>query len=277
MKLSLAMMSLIFLSGSVAFASWNPLDLFKKKSSTEVACESAREFIVTLEYLRNKTDLAGSGDNAIQIAKKVSRGCTGSALRFINTANLLTKAELDNRSVIETSIEMAQRDEATASAFFDIFQRTFQSSALDLDLYASLRVAKRLTTEFSGDTAYVANDYSKIVEFCLNSEGMALSKPKCAGIGAQFSAYGEKHKAAVFDQFQGLYKFLSANSDQQLTLDAKLDVMAKVLSVNSLASTNFMKSYEYAMSEKGLNGVHKDALELALTLSGYSEPIKKEE
>lgn len=235
-------------------------------------CDSAQEFIVTFEFLRDKGDLAGGGDNALEVAKKVSKGCTGSAKRFINTANLLIKAEIDYKTVLQVASEMALKSDTTASAFFDIFERTYMSSYLDLDAYSSLKIANNLTTLYKGDTSYVADDYSRIVDFCLAKEGMQLPKPRCAKMGALFSSFGQKHKKSVYSQFVAMYQYLQSLKPDQLSIEESLEVMERVLVVNEKAFENFKLAFEYAIKDSGLKGTKKDALKIGLEMAKNSAP-----
>lgn len=266
--------AVVFLWSSQVYAV-SILEWFQTKPiEASKACDSTQELVASYEYLRNKGELAGVGDNALSVARKVSRGCTGAAKRFINTANLLLKAEIDHNTILQVASDMALKTDATASAFFDIFERTYLSSYLDLDAYSSLKIATNLTTLYKGDTSYVADDYSRIVDFCLSAGGLQLSKPRCAKMGAQFSAYGERHKRSVFDQFVSMYRYLQGLKQEQPTIEESLELMDRVLSVNEKAFENFKQAFEYSIRESGFNRTKKEAIQIGLEMARNSAPIE---
>jgi hypothetical protein len=262
-------LALLFLP-NVVLASWwfqqeEPLKLRPE------TCQSSREFIAVYQYLVKNINLAGSVSNAFEISQKVAEGCNGAALRFINTSNVLMKAELDNRTVIETALEMSQRTDSSSSAFFDIFQRSYLSQYLDLDIYQALKISKKLTTLFQGDVSYVAEDFIHIVDYCLSSKGLNLPKPNCAEIAARFSSYGEFHKKSLHQQFTDLSTFFTKMKKGVLSMDERIPAMDKILSVNEWGYENFKTGYEFAVSSEGLHLPARSAIQFGIKMALNSQ------
>ncbi len=231
-------------------------------------CESAKEFITTFEYLRNHLDLSGSADNAVKIASKVAEGCTGAAKRFIQTSQFLQKVELPLQEVISTATEFARKEDANVEAFNHIFTKAYAEDGFDLDLASSLKMAKAISVEYSGDVERALQDFKNISDYCMKKEDLPLSRPDCAELAKKVSLAEKEKGPLASDSFVNSYKYLKSTAGlapyeaQKLALD--------LVRVDPSAFENFKLSYEYALADKGLKSSKAQALQFAKKIAQLS-------
>ncbi len=235
-------------------------------------CLSAREFTTAFEYLKDQSALAGNDLQAKQIALKVADGCTGSALRFINTVRLLEKSDLPNQTIIETAVTAAQSTDSKADAFFTLFQLTYLPKYLDLDLHRSLKLSRDLSLQYQGTSQTIESDFRQLVEFCLSQDGLGLAKPQCAEWTLKLMNAGQSNPDPLYPQFKTLFDFFETQKDLKLDIKGELTWIEKILSINEKATENFIQGYRLAVDEKGLRLPVAGALNFGWTLAQKSKP-----
>ena len=82
-----------------------------QRSPLKISCTSAREYVTTLEYLRAHQELGVNESQARKIADQVSRGCSGSAKRFVSVLELLIKSHIAGRNALESAVALSQLDQ----------------------------------------------------------------------------------------------------------------------------------------------------------------------
>src|SRR4051812_28021482 len=78
----------------------------------ELHCLTTREYVTTLEFLRDSKEFQLPEKDARALATRVSDGCTGAALRFIKVTRLLTKAGVGSKDAVTTAADFAHRTDA---------------------------------------------------------------------------------------------------------------------------------------------------------------------
>jgi hypothetical protein len=228
------------------------------KTTESPRCESAKEFITTFEYLRDASDLAGSGDNAVKIASQVAEGCTGSAKRFIQTLQFLNKVELPLQEILSTAIDFAKKEDTNVEAFNQIFKRLYAEDGFDLDIGASLKIAKSIGVEYPGNVKNALRDFERISAFCFKGDELFLPKPDCAELAKRISLYGKENRTSAAEAFISGYKYIKETVG--LTSHDALKISEQLVGKDPQAFENFKLSYEYAMSEKGLKANKEQAV-----------------
>src|SRR5690606_17686225 len=89
----------------------------RKAKLPEYGCQSSREYVTTLEYLRAQKSLGLDETKMREIALHVSAGCTGAAKRFTKAYEILVKAEASATTSLEIAKELAQKPEIYAQTF----------------------------------------------------------------------------------------------------------------------------------------------------------------
>jgi hypothetical protein len=241
----------------------------------EIDCESSKEVITTYNFLLSTKDIEVSREQAIPIAADVAKGCKGAAKRFIATVLLLSKARLAANSIVKIATEVAHGSADAGDAFALIFRLSYLKSGLDLDALSALKLATSLSTEYPGSPKQAEKDFSRIVEFCLSTTGLALSRPQCAALSTRIASFGLNSPAGVGAEYVEVIEKLTAKDGANFTTgDARL-IAEGLLEVYPFAAKNFLETYRFAASESGLQMNRKDAVNFAKSIAIYK--MKKAE
>ncbi|MCB0421495.1 MAG: hypothetical protein KDD61_10900 [Bdellovibrionales bacterium] len=231
------------------------------KTSPE-SCLSAREFITTLEYLRSKKDFAMDDIHAQSLAHKVSKGCTGSAQRFITSVEVLSKVEAGTRVAMDIGLKLSQHSDAYAKSFIGLFKKSYLKEYFDLDMQTSLKIATSLSLDYKGNVEQALSDYFKVSEFCIGKE-VNLPPPICAQLAQEIVKNNEHSTHSVAEAFIRVYRFVQETESLKSPVKDALAISRKVVAVDPNAATNFIEGYKYAISEKGLKFSAQQSLTLA--------------
>jgi hypothetical protein len=237
-------------------------------------CYVTREFITTLEYLRNIKVYAVSEKQARQVAEKVSFGCSGAATRFVRTTELLVRAGLDTKSSIETGIKFAKSTQAQSDNFQHIFRQTFTAQYLDLPLVMSLKIALQLSSKFDGNQKKARDDFDKLVSFCMDKKKLELPVAFCAKTAARITALGEKFEKPIAKPFFKLFDFLVDKDGPSRTVIDALKVAELVIKNGPLGVDNFIYAYKFAASKGGLDLDDSKSITFAKNLSNRTLKLK---
>jgi hypothetical protein len=235
----------------------------------EVDCESSKEVITTYNFLMETKEIEVKSAQAVPIAAGVAKGCSGAAKRFIGVVLLLNKAKLAADSIVKIATAVAQGTDEGADAFGLVFRLSYLKSGLDLDALAALQLAKSLSVEYPGNPKQAEDDFSKVVDFCLSSTGLALSRPQCATLAARVAFFGLKSEDGVAKDYVEVIEQLTSKAGANLaTMDARV-IAEALLEVSPFASKNFLETYRFAISERGFQMNRKDAVNFAKSIASY--------
>ncbi len=235
--------------------------------ASDLVCKSSREFITTLEYLRDKKEFALTEVQSREFALKVAGGCTDASKRFIETTELLVKAEMDSRKVFDYSLKMALASNEVSQTFQKVFKESFVQDLLDLDLMVALETAYQLSSDFSGNYADLSNDFNYLVRFCVDQKSLGLPIKECAQFATRIARIGSQIKAPVRESFRAGFDFLTRPEKANLPTVEALKTIERVLPYGAQGVENFKQAYDYATSEKGLAMPIKQGIEFAVGLS----------
>ena len=238
--------------------------------SRPVACLSTREYITTLEYLRDHKDFSLTESQAREIADKVSTGCSNASKRFVNVTEILSKAGLPSNKAISTGIKFANKDDDAAEAFLTVFKGSFNEQLLDLDMGMALQTALELADTFKGNRKSAVKDFNLLIDFCLSKKNLDLPLTKCASISTRVIKSGEEFDYKVGESFIDLFNYLSKPNKPNLPTYQALEVSEQVVKYGPEAKGNFMRSYEYAVDKKGLDLTVKEAIDFGKLMASRS-------
>ncbi len=234
------------------------------------SCSSTKEYIASLNYLREKINLAGDEEHSRKIADQISQSCSGAARRFINTSQLLLEAELDNSTVIRVALEIAKSSDDNASAFYVIFQKVYLKTYLDLDAQSALNISLKLSTQFKGNSQASLYDFGHLVEFCLREQGLHFSQTQCADFATRIASLSVGSKNPVYPSFEKVFRFLMQQKNQRVTIPQAVEISERVLSNGAGAVDNFITAYCYALKQDGLRYSESQSLSFALRMAERS-------
>ena len=241
-------------------------------------CESAQEFKTTMTYLRAAKEMKLAEPVMRTVALGVASGCTGAAGRFIAVTELLKKSGLDSASAIEIGGQAAQRSDGAAEAFSSIFKQAFLKSNLDLDIADALRLARKLSLDYTGSPATAQDDFAGIVHFCQEPRHLNLPKPACAKLAARIAAYGEgaEHSANA-EAFITAFDFLTEDDGPHLTTADAIIIAEALVAVSPFAVDNFQQAFAYAVAPSGLKMERGEAVLFSQQVAKHSTGTLKVE
>jgi hypothetical protein len=236
---------------------------------------ASREFITTMEFLRDQKDFALNEKQTIELADKVSMGCTGASKRFIQITMLLVKAGFPTQQAIGTGLKYAAAEEESAIAFITIFKSAYLESLLDLNLEQSLSIATELSELTKGHKKHTEKEFTKLVRFCVSKKSLDMPLMECASTASRVVKSGEGFDFEIGSDFIDVFKFLTATDKANLPTYEALNSAESVVKFGPEAKMSFIHAYEYGVSEKGLDKSIKDAIEFAKTMASRSVKLNQ--
>ncbi len=231
------------------------------------SCSTTKEFVTTFEFLKQDEEFKVKDAEAQPIALEVASGCTGAAKRFIRISKTLTRSGATNKNAIQTALPFAAATDTEAETFVAVFRRAIAEDSLDLELGDALKIALKLSKNFSGDQKRVREDFDRIADFCADSTKMGLPRLQCGEFAAEVASQGEKYEEGVSKSFFALFEYLKSESGPQLTTADALQLSKKLAARGPMSYDNFKQAYQYASSEKGLKLARADAIQFAKKIS----------
>ncbi|MGE0172566.1 MAG: hypothetical protein AB7T49_07275 [Oligoflexales bacterium] len=242
-------------------------------------CQSAKEYVTTLNYLKSKELTQLSEERKRDIAFRVATYCEGAADRFIKVSELLLRAQLGPRDSIEKGVQYASLSNAHAQAFVEVFKANYLKEMLDMDLLTSLKTAESVSNNPNLDAEVTKEDYFKLVKFCLASDRIAQSRPYCVKWAGKMALYG-KPGHPVANAFTELFTFLTQDDGgPKLATHDAIKVSEDVFAKSPLAGKDFIEAYQFASSKKGHDWDRSAAAKFAQRLivaSHYESPVTEE-
>lgn len=229
-------------------------------------CESSKEFITTMEFLKTKNNIGMTGNSALAVAEDVSKGCKNSAQRFIKIYEILERSGLDVKSSMNFGMKLAQMEEKRGDVFVSIFKKSFLKSSFDLDLKSAVQTAESLSIDYKGAPEKSEKDFDELAKFCLsnvNMGGLEFSIGDCAKLAIRITKLGESYEKEIAKPFIDLYSFLLKDTQMGFTINESLKISEEVLKSGPESANNFKTIFKYAISDSGLKMEKNLALELS--------------
>ncbi|HAZ12216.1 MAG: hypothetical protein A2X86_03175 [Bdellovibrionales bacterium GWA2_49_15] len=231
-------------------------------------CLSTREYVTSLNFLREQKALGLEEKDARNLADLVSKGCTGAAQRFIKTTNLLVQAELPSRIAITTAQEMSGKSDQVSENFAQIFAKVYLEKFFDLPASEALRLARSLAFDIERSPSKVIEDFTILSDFCLSRKGLDLPLAQCLALMEKVIPQGREQEDSVAKAFIRLFEFLSSDEKgpKMATLKA-IEEGKKTIQYGPNAVDNFIQAYAFATSATGLGLTYGQGVEFAQKLS----------
>jgi hypothetical protein len=273
--ISVGVVSWLMLNASSGWCVFKENSKSEKQNPKEAAssvdpdteCTFSREYITTLEYLRSEKALAVPEADARKTAEKVALGCTGAAQRFIRVASTLGRSGVAANDSLKDALEFSGRSDVETETFLAVFLKAFLQEYLDLDLKASLRMARSLAAEFQGDIPTVREDFEKILKFCVDQKQLDLPRPQCGSFAARIAHLGENFNGGVADSFLRSFEFIRSESGPGLTTAQALQLSEQLVGGGRNAAENFIQAFRYGVSKKGLAEDSRGAIQFATRMA----------
>ena len=253
------------------------LFLIFAQTSQATPCQTTREFITVLEFLRSDSDFKPPEAEARDLALKVAEGCSGSARRFIRVAKALSSAGSTRKDATRIALKFSTGSDAETDAFSSVFRKSIAEDSLDLDLDSALKIALSLSKGFSGNLTKVRDDYEKLVDYCSNSTNLGLPRAQCGSFAARIVSASEKWEDGVALPFITSFEYLKSEKGPALIMADALRLAEDLSKQGPSAHENFAQAYQYALSSSGLGLTRDEAIKFARKISKTAEPKKSQE
>jgi hypothetical protein len=231
-------------------------------------CHSTTEYIKTLKFLRESKDFGYREEACRKIAEEVSRGCDGSAERFVQILTLLKTVGLSERKTLTLALEFSAAPPDVQKNFLEIFTKSFLMEFFDYEFPRAMRVAMELSKDYKGDPARARTDFITLVQFCKNSRKLDLPIVFCAEYAEKVAKLSQYYQQGVAKPFLEFYDQLRDQKDFSLDVKSALEVAFGVMKNGPLAASNFLEAFRFASKDFGHD--KKKALEFAAKMASRS-------
>lgn len=235
-------------------------------------CNSHREFVTTLEYMRKQDFYELGEQHSREIATQVAKGCNGSARRYVQVYELLKKVEAGARTTLSTATQLSQKTDKHVRTFMDVFKNAYGEAALDLDMNNSLKIAKALSVDYKGDPEKAKEDYDQLVRFCLSQKKIGGAIPLCAELATNIAKSGELFQHPVAEPFIETFEYLRSLKDLNLQVSKVIEIAQKVVRIHPEAARNYIASLKYSLSKDGLGLAVHPSLGFAMQMAQSTLP-----
>ena len=233
------------------------------------ACESTKEFISSVEYLRKQKLLTLPDNEILKTALLVSENCNGSANRFSRILSTLVASGVDHEHARHFAVTYSREDDESVEAFISLFQGLVLESKFNLPFYQAFETAKFFAESAKGNKAELKKDFLGFLGFCFeDTNGIQLSLEQCRSLSFKYLKLHADYPKGVFPEFKILYTFLRNEKETGLSISNALAITQTVLHNGPGAQKNFMDSYRYGLNK--LNMKPAQSLALAYKLAGFT-------
>jgi hypothetical protein len=194
-----------------------------------------------------------------KLAEEVAAGCDGAGRRFISVVATLMRAGLTGNDAVAQGKEFALHSDQAAQAFVGVFRIAYSEEGLDLDLGASLGLARDLSVEFDGEALWAYGDFKRVAELCMGKRGFDLPRGECGRLAQRIAKNSIKGTSGA--EFARAYQFLRVKKKGPgMTTAQAVDFAEKLTLAGPDAIDNFISGFQFAMNRKGLNASVEEAL-----------------
>lgn len=243
---------------------------FWEKDKHPDHCESTKEYVEALNFMRTQQDVATSEGKAREFALAVSKGCSGAAQRFAKVFLLMKKSGVDYTKALQVGLLFANETDETTINFYEIFQKLYLGEFFDLDYRTTVQVSLDLSRDYLGSREMAREDFLKIAKFCLDKKEMNLPARKCAELAVKFARSSQYYPKGVWDSFLSLYKTLREDKRFGLSIKGALDVVSDILPYGPTAPGNFISGFDYAIRGEGLNLPGRESIAFGIAMAKAS-------
>lgn len=233
------------------------------------SCESTKEFISSLEYLRRQKNFTLPESENFKAALAVSKNCTGASARFQKMLNTLVSTGVDHDHALKFSIQYSQEDNESVEAFLSLYEGLVLEKKFNLPFYQAFETAKFFAESTKGNKAELKKDFIGFLSFCFEDlDGTLLSLDQCRKLSFQYLNLHKYYPQGVFKDFKNLFVFLRDKRETGLPISTALSITHEVLLNGPGAQKNFIDSYQYGLNQLSLKP--SQALALSLKLATYT-------
>ena len=233
-------------------------------------CESTKEFVSTVSYLRKQKNFTLPDNEILKTALLVSENCNGASKRFQQMLSTLVSAGVDHEHARHFAVNYSEEDSESVDAFLSLFQGLVLEKKFNLPFYQAFETAKFFAESSKGNKAMLKKDFLGFLAFCFeDSNGIMLSLDHCRSLSLKYLKLHAVFPKGVFQDFKSLFVFLRDQKETGLPIASALSITQTVLQNGPGSQRNFIDSYKYGLYQ--LNMKPSQSLALALKLASFTK------
>ncbi|MEC9282729.1 MAG: hypothetical protein VX642_08455 [Bdellovibrionota bacterium] len=235
-------------------------------------CDSAKEYITTLEFLRHGAKGAGKAAevNNRKIAEEVSQNCDGAARRFIKVVLIYQKLNVGMVNAVPVAKKAAGVEDERVDMYISVLRDLYLKSGLDLTLQEAINVAEKYLEPSKVSAKKMKEEFEDLTDFCRKDKGLAQTKYACAKLVHEILSSMDSEESEIAEAFINNYKYLRSRKLFFTSYDA-LNLSRELIGYGPRAIESFHRAIKYAMDEKGLNMAKPEALKFATKMAKNSK------
>lgn len=242
--------------------------------ASAAVCESSKEFITTIEYLRNQKSFTLPDSEIFKVALSISENCNGASRRFQKMLSTLVATGVDHNHALKFSRQYSQEDNDSVDVFLSLFQGLVLEKKFNLPFYQAFETAKFFAESSKGNKAELKKDFLGFLGFCFDDpSGTMLPLDQCRKLSFKYLDLHKNFPNGVFKEFKSLFTFLRDQKETGLPIAGALALTQEVLLNGPGAQKNFIDSYKYGLYN--LNMKPSQALSLSLKMAEYTKQKEK--
>lgn len=243
-----------------------------KAEKQRVFCDSSREYITTLEFLRKEAgaDYHSFEKQNRELAEHVSSFCSGAAYRFIKVVRLFQRMELGINNAMKVAKEAVRVEDDRVDLFILVFKRLYLKSGMDLNPGQSIEIAKSFLKPTDVPAKKIKEEFLTLAKFCESDIGLARSRYTCAVMIRDLMNSLEGKETKIADSFIDTYEELTSNKNLNFSSYNAIQLTKSLVKHGPNAIDNFHIALKYAMSKKGLSYQRNQAVDFAKKMASRS-------
>jgi hypothetical protein len=157
---------------------------------------------------------------------------------------------------MQTAIPFGAKTDLQTDTFLAIFEGSFVSEFLEMDLRSAVGLAHSLSTDLDGDLLVAKADYEKLLNFCVGGKSIDLPRNKCPVFAARLAQRGAGWGSSIATPFIQVFKYLRSEQGAKLGTSDALEVAEDLLSSEQVSTEHFIRAFEYAVNKRSGLGMN---------------------
>lgn len=241
-------------------------------------CDVALEFKKSYEYILAEKDFEMPESKMIELSAQIAKGCDGAKERFAQAYELMKKSGVAITKSIEIGLAFSKLQDQQLKNFTEIFKRTYLEGYFDFSFDQAYKVSLQLSKDVQSNQEILRQDFTKLVQFCLDSKKLGLPIGECAKISLELTQHTNKYPLnGLFPEFEKLVNYIQEKGKMTVPIRDTVRICSMILPFGVKAVDNFKNSYEYAVTNERMRLDQKGAFLLAVELTKSSMREKTEQ
>lgn len=235
-------------------------------------CESSKEFIDTVEYLRKQKDFVIPEMEIVKVALKVSENCTDAGAKFKKMMSTLANTGVNFDHALKFAIQYSSENNESVDAFLALYEGLVIEKKFNLPFYQAFETAKAFAeSSRSTNKGQLKKDFIGFLEFCIGeNNGAYLTMDVCRQLSFKYLKLHTIYERGVFEDFKSLFEFLRDRRQTGLPIAVALEITQDTLEFGPGSRRNFIAAYNYGLSDLGMKP--EQSLKLAIRMAAQSRP-----